>query len=232
VPKDDPAWNTTPRAYSLALKRLGAVEMVSGALDASERHYREALAIEEDLLRKQPDNTQWQFEMSYTLSDLGAARVRQGDVDGAMTVWMRALALRRTAIEADPKNVRAINAMASILNRVGRWQRERKQYPEAMATLREELRLRDTSISILGPSRARLLDQGFALVNLTALLLDLAEADATPRGMAAARANAAAEARALFQSVKLDDLKAPGTGAIDAEFRKWYDTQATRLARR
>lgn len=208
--------------------------MVSGALDASERHYREALAIEEDLLRKQPDNTQWQFEMSYTLSDLGAARVRQGDVDGAMTVWLRALALRRAAIEADPKNVRAINAMASILNRIGRWQREKKQYPEALATMREELRFRDASISILGPSAGRLLDQSFATVNLAALLLDLAEAgptDPTARDSAAASANAA-EARALFQSVKLDDLKAPGTGAIDADFRKWYDTQAARLAKR
>ncbi len=38
------------RAYSLTLKRLGAVEMVTGATEASERHYRAALALEEDAI--------------------------------------------------------------------------------------------------------------------------------------------------------------------------------------
>jgi tetratricopeptide (TPR) repeat protein len=230
VAKDDPAWKTSPRAYSLTLKRLGAVEMVTGDLTASERHYREALAIEEDLIRRHPGNAQWPFEMSYTLSDLGAALIQRGDADGAMAMWMRSLALRRTAVEADPKNVRAMSALASILNRIGRRQRDTKQLPEALATMREELRLRDTLIAIQGATPGRLLDQGFARLNLAGLLLDLSDAGPGP-GDPAARTYAG-EARALFQSVRLDGLKAPGAAAVDADFRKWYDIQAARFAKR
>jgi tetratricopeptide (TPR) repeat protein len=232
VAKDDPAWRATPRAYTLTLKRLGAVEMMTGALEASERHYLEALAIEEDLIRRQPDNAQWQFEMSYTLSDLGVARIRRGDVDGAMTVWLRSLALRRTAVAADSKNVRAIHALATILNRVGRWYRERKRYPEALATMRDELRWRDTVIAIQGPSPGRLLEQGFARLNLAGVLLDIAGVEkAADARTPAARAHAA-EARTLFESIRLDELKSPGSATIDADFRKLYDIQAARFARR
>ena len=44
------------RPYTLALKRLGAVEMVTGALADSERHYRQALALETEQLRADPAN--------------------------------------------------------------------------------------------------------------------------------------------------------------------------------
>jgi eukaryotic-like serine/threonine-protein kinase len=228
VAKDDPAWRETPRAYTLTLKRLGAVEMVTGGLDASERHYREALAIEEDLIRRHPDNAQWRFEMSYTLSDLGAALRRRGQTAEAVAMWERALALRRTAVAADPKNVRAIQALANILNRLYWPSRDGKRYAEALAMVREELHWRDTLLAIQGSSSARLFDRGWARLNLSGILLDLVDADARGPG---ARARVS-EARALFQSIRLDEMKKPGNANIDAEFLGKYERESARLARR
>jgi tetratricopeptide (TPR) repeat protein len=228
VPRDDPAWQAYPRAKTLTLKRLGAVEMVTGGLDASERHYRAALAIEEDVIRRDPGNAQWPYEMSYTLSDLGLALQRRGQHDEAIAMWTRALALRQAAVAADPKNVRAIHALATILNRLGRAQRDAKRPADALTLMREELRWRDTLLTIQGPSPSRLKEQSFARLNLAGLLLDLA-AD----GRAPAARGHADEARTLFRSVgRPADMASTSKADFNADYRQWYDIIAARVARR
>ena len=108
------------RPYTLALKRLGAVEMVKGALADSERHYRQALALEMEQLRADPTNLQWPFERTYTLSDLGLLAQRQGRRDEAIRLWTEARGIRAQALADNPKNVRRLHAMAVITVRLGR----------------------------------------------------------------------------------------------------------------
>ena len=95
------------RPYTLTLKRLGAVEMVTGALADSERHYRQALALETELLRADPANRQWPFERTYTLSDLGLLAQRQGRRDEAIRLWTEARGVRAEALAGDPRNAAA-----------------------------------------------------------------------------------------------------------------------------
>jgi eukaryotic-like serine/threonine-protein kinase len=226
VPKDDPAWRSTPRAYVLALKRLGAVEMVTGALDASEHHYRAALAIEEDVIRRDPGNRQWPFELTYTLSDLGAALRRRGQVGEAVALWTRALALRRTALAADPKNVRAILGVATLLNRLTHAYLDTTRYAEAVAAAREELQLRDTLLALHGRLSNRVREHQWATLNLTGALLQLAD-----MGVPEARTHVN-EARALFQSIPRDEIAASRAVESDREFRETYERLSARLARR
>ncbi len=210
------------RSYSLTLKRLGAGEMVSGALEASERHYRAALAIEEEAIRRNPGDRGWPFEVSYTLSDLGLALKRRGQNDEAIVFWRRALELRRTALAADPKNERAIGGVASLLYRLGLGYRDTGRPAEAVASFREELAIREKLIA-QGHTPSRVRDLGWSRLELTIALLNLAEA-----GGPDARAHAA-EARALFRTLRPDEIKLAGGTTIDDEFRQIYDKTAARL---
>jgi len=110
---------TWARAYSLTLKRLGAVEMVANAWDESERHYRAALSIEESWAPRGAGNIRWPFELTYSLSDLGLLRSKQGDDSGAVALWMRALEGRRRAAAADPQNTRIQRGVATLEFRLG-----------------------------------------------------------------------------------------------------------------
>jgi tetratricopeptide (TPR) repeat protein len=226
VPADDPEWHATPRAHVLVLKRLGAVEMVTGALDASERHYRAALAIEEEMIRRDPANTQWPFELSYTLSDLGAAFNRRGQHDEAVVMWTRALALRRTALAADPKNVRAASGVAGLLNRLGSAYRLTMRHAEAVAVTREELQLRSALLTLQGPVPVRVWEHRWATLNLAGALVELADTR-VPEAPAHVT-----EARALFRSIPPGDLDAAGAVNISRDFRQAYDRLSERLARR
>jgi tetratricopeptide (TPR) repeat protein len=212
------------RAYTLTLKRLGAVEMVMGALDESERRYRAALALEEDAAGRAGPNSRWPFEMSYTLSDLGLAASRRGNDDEAMRLWTRALDLRRAALAADPKNVRRMSAVASILTRLGGLHSRATRHADAVAAYAEALRLQETITKAGGrvPDRDR--DEGWALLNLAAAQRDLASATRL-------RADADA-ARATFHRIRPDDVVDPATGKPLAAFRADYDKLATRLAAR
>lgn len=211
------------RDYSLTLKRLGAVEMVTGDLDASERHYRAALAMEEEAIRRHPGDRSWPFEMSYTLSDLGLALRRRGQTDECITLWLRALELRRAAVAADSTNQRATVAVSSLLYRLGGVYLATKRPADAIPVFREVLALREKMLTDSGRTPFRVREQGWAALQLSLSLLDLADA-----GGPDAREHAT-EARALFRTLRPDDIKAAGSTAIDADFRREYDKIAARL---
>jgi eukaryotic-like serine/threonine-protein kinase len=210
------------RSYSLTLKRLGAVEMVTGALEASERHYRAALAMEEDAIRRNPGDRSWPFEMSYTLSDLALALKRRGQTGEAIVFWQRALDLRRAALAADPMNERAIGAVANILYRLGLAYRDTDRPADAVAAFREELAIRDKMLE-KGRILSRVRDHDWSTLELAIALLNLAD-----KGGPDARAHTS-EARALFRTLQPDQIKLAGGSRIDHEFRESYDKTAARL---
>ena len=214
VPADTLSSPGNVRAYSLTLKRLGAVEMVTGAHEASERHYRAALAMEEEAIRRNPGDQRWPFEMSYTLSDLGTALNRRGQFDEAIVMYMRALALRRTALAADPRNARAMGGVAGLLHRIGDTHIKTGRQAEAVSALREELALREKLIALGGRGPLRVREHGWSALMLTIALRNLADA-----GGPEARAHAN-EARALLRTLDPDDITAPGVVTPDPEFRE------------
>jgi non-specific serine/threonine protein kinase/serine/threonine-protein kinase len=215
--------NENVRGYSLTLKRLGAVEMVTDAPEASERHYRAALALEEAAIRRRPGDRTWPFEMSYTLSDLGLALKRRGETGECITLWLRALDLRRTALAADPRNERAMGAVASLLYRLGGAYLDTGRRAEAIAVFREDVAMREKLLAVAERVPSRVRDHGWSTLQLAIALQDLADA-----GGPDAHAHSG-EARALFRRLRPEDIKAPGVTTIDPEFRKGYDKMATRL---
>jgi len=191
------------RAYSLTLKRLGAVEMVKGALADSERHYRQALVLETERVQAAPANRQWLFERTYTLSDLGMLAQRQGRRDEAIQLWTEARGVRAEALAGDPKNVRLLNALATITVRLGKAHLDGGAYAEAQACFRDEVSVRERLVAAQPAQRVRLMDLAWARLNLATALLRRGPADGPP-----AAADAAA-AREVFRTIDLRPIDVP-----------------------
>jgi len=205
------------RPYTLTLKRLGAVEMVTGAIADSERHYRQALALETELLRADPANRQWPFERTYTLSDLGLLAQRQGRRDEAIRLWTEARGVRAEALAGDPRNQRLLTALATIMNRLGRASLDGGDFAEARACFREELALRERLVAAQAGQRRRLIDRAWAQVNLATALL----------GQAPAVADLAA-AREVFRAIDLRPIDVPPSNQDVVDLLGAYRTLAGR----
>jgi non-specific serine/threonine protein kinase/serine/threonine-protein kinase len=209
------------RPYSLTLKSLGAIEMVRGALDDSERHYRSALALEDAALRQTPSSPRWPFEISFTLSDLGLIMTRRGRNEEARPLWRRALDIRRRALAADPKNVRMLVAVASMRSRLGHLDLQAKRYADAIAGFEENLAINERLVAAQPASTSRLAEREWTL-----LLLAKAHAEAAASGDRAWRASGP-QARALLARVRPERVAV--AGKTDAGFRKEYDALAGQL---
>jgi tetratricopeptide (TPR) repeat protein len=214
------------RPYTLALKRLGAVEMVQDALAESERHYRQALTFETEQLRAEPANGQWLFERTYTLSDLGLLAQQQGRHDEAIRLWTEARGVRGQALADDPKNVRRLHALATITGKLGRAHLEGGAYAEAEACFREEVALRERLVAAQRGERSRLVDLAWAKVNLATALLARDPAAGRPT---AARLDAARE---VFRTIDMRPIDGPPSDADVVELLAAYRTLTGRLGPR
>jgi eukaryotic-like serine/threonine-protein kinase len=214
------------RAYTLTLKRLGAVEMVTGALADSERHYRQALALETERLEGAPANRQWRFERTYTLSDLGMLAQRQGRRDEAIRLWTEARGVRAEALDGDPRNERLPTALAVVTFRLGKAFLAGGDFGAAEPYFREEVPLRERLVAAEPGQRTRLVNLAWARVNLATALLGRAPAAGPP-----AAANAAA-AREVFRAIDLRPIDVPPSNPAVVELLGAYRTLAGRLGLR
>jgi tetratricopeptide (TPR) repeat protein len=222
VARDVPRARWT-RPYTLALKRLGAVEMVTGKLADSERHYRQALALEAEQLRAEPANRQWPFERTYTLSDLGLLAQRQGRRDEAIALWTEARGVRAEALAADPKNVRRLHALATITVKLGRIYLDGGAFSDAERYFREEVSLRERLVAAQPGQRLRLIDLAWAQVNLATAVLGRAPTAGPPPA-----ANFKA-AREIFRAIDLRPIDVPPSDRDVVDFLAAYRTLAARF---
>ena len=161
--------------YSVALKRAGALLLADGKLDEGERRYREALALDEALIARHPDNATYRYDMTFSLSDLAFAARKRGDSATAQAMWSRALAIREAALQADPKNVRAMQGVANLHAYLSACAGDLKQLDEAVRHRREALRMMDAIIARVGPQAEEVGRRTWSQIYLAQALMDLAE---------------------------------------------------------
>ena len=193
--------------HAVALKRLGALHLAAGQLDAGERRYRDALALEEQLLARHPGHPTYGYDITFTLGDLAFAARKRGDSAGAKQQWLRALSMRQAVLEADPRNVRAMRGVANLHGYLSGACRDLKQFDEALAHSREVLHLVERLVEIRGRQAVDIYALASAQLYCASALIDLA--GASP---AAGRARLTMEAVALLRAATPGVL-APATGA-------------------
>ena len=139
------------RSHAFALKRLGAILVAEGSLNDGEARYQAALALDEQMIARHPDDARYRYDITFSMNDLALIASKRGDDTRAESMWNRALAIRQTALAADPKNVRTISGIAYIRGALGNLYLPRKQFAEAIAQFREEIRVYDGLVAVAGP---------------------------------------------------------------------------------
>lgn len=224
LPAEQRARDKVISGHSFALKRLGALEVAAGQLDDGERHYRAALAFDEELVARHPDHPRYRYDMTFSLTDLGVVARRRGDFAAAEALYRRALEVRQAALDADPKNVRLMQGVVRVHSYLFRVLIDAQRPAEAVDHARASLLLRERLLGIVGPSLEAASNPCWGRLNLAWALLEVA-ADAPP----AARAREVAEASSLVRRAS-----APGCGGdrgplADPDFVKFLDEQRARL---
>lgn len=213
--------------YAFLLKRLGAVLLVTGQLEDSERRYRAALAIDEAMVQRSPGDAETEYALTFTLSDLGAVLQARNQPQQASVFWRRALEIRRRAAAAEPRDVRALGGVATILFRLATAAQAEGLHAAAVAHAREALQLRQRLVEVMGRLPRPLSDRAWAALVLAETLL--ARAAAEPG--ATARGTWMTEAAQLLRGLDRDEVTANGVAGDVAEFGPRLDAALKALPR-
>jgi non-specific serine/threonine protein kinase/serine/threonine-protein kinase len=175
LPADQRARDQVISGHAFALKRLGALSLAAGDLEAGEHRYRAALALDEELIARHPDDPRYRFDMSYSLSDLAFTARRRGDPATARQIWTRALEIRQAALDADPRNVRAMQGVASLHGYLSAAAHDLKEFEVAVNHRRLSLTITEQIQAARGAHRDDTSRLGWAQAYLASSLVDLAE---------------------------------------------------------
>ena len=210
----------------MALKRAGALLHVDGKLDEAERLYREALALDEALVARYPDNATYRYDMTFSLSDLALTARKRGDPAAATALYLRALEIRKAALDADPKNVRAMSGVANLHSYLGTCAAELKQFDEQVTHRREALRLTEAVMAVREPQAEDISRRTWWQIYLAQSLMDLAEARP-----AANRPVLFDEAASVLQQAESSVRDVAARRAADRGLSALFDAQRARLRR-
>lgn len=209
--------------HAFALKRLGAVLMRRMAFDESERRYREALALDEETIRRD-DRPQTRFDITFTMSDLALVQSRQGRWEDAEALWRQALVIREAAVASDPNDNRALSGVGVLYGRLGTAANARRDYLAAVAAYRDELVRRERLIALAGSLPGRVSERAWARLRLAEALLNVPAA--------AGRAARRAEAQRLVSALTRADGRTSVAAGSEPGYVELYDKVTARLAAR
>jgi tetratricopeptide (TPR) repeat protein len=137
------------REEGRGLRGLGEVLVRQGDGPGSLAAYQTALAIAEDLVKRDPANTQWQRDLSVSHERMGDVLVAQGDGPGSLAAFQAALAIREDLVKRDPANTEWQRDLSVSHDRIGDVLVAQGDGPGALAayqaglTIAEDLAKRD-----------------------------------------------------------------------------------------
>jgi non-specific serine/threonine protein kinase/serine/threonine-protein kinase len=208
-----------------ARKRLGAVLLRRKAYAESEQQYRQALALDEALIRLD-DRPQTRFDITFTMSDLALVWGLTNRLTDAEALFRRALTIREAAAAADPKDVRALNGVAVLHGRLGSVAFARRDWPSAVVAYRAEIERREAIVGLTGRLPGRVADLSWARLRLAEALANGAEA--SPRA-AGASADLSLARRLVGATTRSDGRVAVPAGS-EPGYLALYDAMRQRLA--
>jgi len=199
------------RGLAFSLKRLGAVLMTEQQLDEAERCYRDALALDEQVVARNPGNLGYEYDMTFGMSDLALIARRKGAPERAVALYEQGLAVRQRVADADPKNLRAAQGVASLHGHLAAAYGDLRQFDRQLAHRREQLRL----LERLVPPAQHGTSAQIAVARIALAGALLSAADQQP---AAARRTVATEARRLLETGEPTARAAAAAGARDGAY--------------
>ncbi len=121
---------------------LAELQRVIGDLKSAADTYQHAIPVVDELVRRDPMNTRWQWQRGNLLADLGFTLLDSGELAAGDAQLVQAIASQRELLQRDPKNTRWAMALSQSLTRAGDGKIYLGRIDEGMAHYRESLQLR------------------------------------------------------------------------------------------
>ena len=116
---------------------LGDAQVVLGQSVPALETYRTALSIAETLAGRDPDNIEWQHDLSVSYDRIGQVLVAQGNGPGALAAYQKGLALSEFLAEREPANTQWQRDRWVYYNRIGSLLARQGEGAKALATFRK-----------------------------------------------------------------------------------------------
>ena len=103
-PDDEVAHGAADRARLVALDQQGDILRAKGDLEGALKCYRDGLGIARELAKQDPDNADWQRNLSLSYLNIGDLQSAQGNLAGALKSYRDSLAIAEKLARQDPGN--------------------------------------------------------------------------------------------------------------------------------
>ena len=122
---------------------IGDIRMAQGHLPEALQAYRDSLAMSERLAKAEPDNADWQRNLSVSYNKIGTVQQAQGDLTKAVQAYRDGLAIQERLAQADPGNAGWQRDLTVSYNKIGDVQQAQGHLPEALQAYRDGLVIRE-----------------------------------------------------------------------------------------
>ncbi len=126
-----------------ALSWLGDVSVAQGRLAEALQCYQAQLAIVERLAQADPDNMQWQRDLSVSYEKIGDVLVQQGKLAEALQSFRDSLAIAERLAQADPDNMQWQRDLSVSHEKIGDVLADQGKPDEALQPYRDSLAIRE-----------------------------------------------------------------------------------------
>ncbi len=121
----------------------GMLAFRQSALDKAEMHFERYRAVARELTEREPNNSDWQLELSYALNNLGSLAQQRQQTEQALTLFQQSVALKDRVLAARPNDsalaveqADSLSWIGSALDRQGRLHEAAKHYERQLQVLR------------------------------------------------------------------------------------------------
>ncbi|TIX07074.1 MAG: peptidase C14, partial [Mesorhizobium sp.] len=87
-----------------SLEKVAGVLAIQGDRKGALKLYLDSFTIVDRLARLDPANSDWQRDLSITLSEIGMLKAKQRDIKGARKAFEDSLDIRQQLAQSDPEN--------------------------------------------------------------------------------------------------------------------------------
>ena len=144
---EDPKNEDYRTEVSFSHKHLGgllATEHQREKLVEGFQHYRAALALDEELLKADPQNARKRYAITFTYSDMGYITGNLGDIDGALGYYRKAFEIRSALAKEDPQDTRARSGLGNTYEYMSWLLAKKGRLKEALEDQKQAFQIRKT----------------------------------------------------------------------------------------
>ena len=152
----DTAWNLICRLFQLVAtahpenpeiqaglsgswNRVGDVRSLREDWDGAEMAFREAMVINERLVKELPAAPSFRNALAGSYSNIGKTHKNREDLDGALRAFKRGIAISRKLVKENPEVPEFQDTLARLWDRVGQVRAERGEWPSAKAAFKKAM---------------------------------------------------------------------------------------------